>query len=250
MSFVLPTGDALVSYLKDWTGSSNDAEIKQCIYQAEMMMRNIELPSLRSDPYAPENIIQADEFSNISIPADMNKPILFFKQGNAPGGYPTNNGPWIVYDRIGDRDIIAQSLLSQIYLQPVNVPSVIRGKFSEVGNKYKLLPLVAQGDNINMYYYRAWQLLFTPVYDSAGVQVDTIQQNGVLTSFPEGYVYASLHCYYVKRHSTEDAQVYLAKFEDAFKRVEDQNNLGKWSGGHTKQYSMFQPRRSRQYNIK
>ena len=79
--FIIPTGDALVDFVKDFTGSTNDAEIKQCIFMAEMSMRNIELPALRSDPYAPENIGVADEFGRIPIPGDMNKPILFFKQG-------------------------------------------------------------------------------------------------------------------------------------------------------------------------
>lgn len=250
MSFILPTADSLVSYLKDWTGSSNDAEIKQAIYQAELMLRNIELPSLRSDPYAEEFIATADADGSVQIPADMNKPILFFKQGQPSTGLPSPNGPWVVYDRVGDRDIIAASMVAQLYLQPVNVPYVIRGKFSEVGNTYKFLPLVTQGDKINMYYYRSWPLLFTPIYDDQGTQVGTVQQNGVLTSFPEGYVYGALHCYYVKRHSTEDAQVYLAKFEDAWKRVEDQNDKGKWSGGHNRLYSIFQPRRTTQYNLK
>ena len=56
MSFQIPTGTALVDFLKDFTGSSNDSEIRQCIYLAELSMRNIELPALRSDPYAAENI--------------------------------------------------------------------------------------------------------------------------------------------------------------------------------------------------
>ena len=48
--FVIPTGDDLVDYIKDFTGSTNDAEVKQCIFLAELTMRNIELPALRSDP--------------------------------------------------------------------------------------------------------------------------------------------------------------------------------------------------------
>jgi hypothetical protein len=83
--FVIPTADDLVTFIKDFTGSTNDAEIKKCIFMAEMSMRNIELPALRSDPYAAENIGVADSEGYIPIPADMNKPILFFKQGN-PGG--------------------------------------------------------------------------------------------------------------------------------------------------------------------
>ena len=79
--FVIPTADALVDFVKDFTGSTNDAEIKKCIFMAEMSMRNIELPALRCDPYAPENIGIADANGRVPIPGDMNKPILFFKQG-------------------------------------------------------------------------------------------------------------------------------------------------------------------------
>ena len=216
MSFIIPDADSLVTYVKNWTGSSDTTEIQQCIYQAELMLRNIELPSLRSDPYDPTYTATVDSNSSVQIPSDMNKPILFFKQGN--NGTQSSTGPWIVYDRIGDRDIISLSLVAQYYLQPVNLPSVIRGKFSEVGNTYKFLPVVSQGDVINMYYYRSWPLLFTPIYDDQGAQVGTVQNNGVLSSFPEGYVYGTLHCYYTKRHSESDAQVYLQKFEDAWKR--------------------------------
>ena len=74
--FIIPTGDALVEYIKDFTGSTNDDEIKKCIFLAELSMRNIELPALRCDPYAPENIGIADSQGRIPIPGDMNKPIL------------------------------------------------------------------------------------------------------------------------------------------------------------------------------
>lgn len=400
--FTIPTADDLVSFLKDFTGSTNDNEIKQCIFMAEMSMRNIELPALRCDPYAPENIGVADANGRIPIPGDMNKPILFFKQGaqyitqaqatgtsgqftvtltstpnqsltngmtvtgtgiganatitatggggigdtltlsvantgtvngtlifSTPSGQSSQTGPWIVYDRIGDRDIITQGMIAQLYLQPVNVPAVIRGKFSEVFNKYQFLPYVAEGDLINMYYYKAWPLLFAPLVDeviSATGTVGTIagsgpwtgritgmttvgdlevgdeiyatagtgslgtggtyrvtgilsstsisfsatggttptngtitgvtqtglvvQNNAVLQTWPEGYVYASLREYYIKRHNDTDAQVYQAKFQDAWNVVEDQNNLGKWSGGHTRLTSVWQPRQYRQYNIK
>lgn len=401
--FNIPTGDDLVAFIKDFTGSTNTTEIKQCIFMAEMSMRNIELPALRSDPYAPENIGIADANGRIPIPGDMNKPILFFKQGaqvttqatatgtsgqttitltSAPtqtlqtamvvagtgiatgatitniagsggvgsvitlsaantgtvsgtlvfsttGNQSSSTGPWIVYDRIGDRDIITQSMIAQLYLQPVNVPAVIRGKFSEVYNKYQFLPYIAEGDLINMYYYKAWPLLFAPLIDevvsatgsvnpisgsgpwlfgvsgmttvgdlevgdeiyatdgtgSFGVGgvtrvtsiVDahtitatttggtgptggtvtgitqtglTVQNNAVLQTWPEGYVYATLREYYIKRHNDTDAQVYQAKFQDAWNVVEDQNNLGKWSGGHTRLTSVWQPRQYRQYNIK
>ena len=62
--FVIPTADDLVTFVKDFTGSTNDAEIKKCIFMAEMSMRNIELPALRCDPYATENIAIADADAN------------------------------------------------------------------------------------------------------------------------------------------------------------------------------------------
>ena len=327
MSFMIPSADALVTYLKDFTGSSNDAEIKQAIFQAELMLRNIELPALRSDPYDPEYIGTVGANSLLPIPEDMNKPILFFQTGSATGELPfSTTGPWIVYDRVGDRDIITMGLVSQFYLNPVNVPAVIRGKFSEVSDSYQFVPFVGQGTAINMYYYRAWNLLFTPTTQtisttgtvgsisgsvttftatitgmttnigleigdeiaatagtgSVGVGtvtvtgkpsatsiniavsgttptagtvtnirlLGTVQSNQVLQSFPEGYVYGALHEYYIKRHSPEDAQIYKSKFDLAVNTVEDQNNLGKWSGGNTRLTSIFQPRRAVTYNLK
>jgi hypothetical protein len=153
-----------------------------------------------------------------------------------------------VYDRIGDRDIITQGMIAQLYLSPVNVPAVIRGKFSEVGDYYQFLPWIGEGAQINLYYYMAWPLLFTPVQD--GAAGETIQTNGVLQTWSEGYVYGTLREYYIKRHNTEDAATYSAKFENAYNIVMDQNNLSKWSGGHTRMTSVWQPRQYRQYNIK
>jgi hypothetical protein len=77
-----------------------------------------------------------------------------------------------------------------------------------------------------------------------------VQTNPVLQTWPEGYVYASLREYYIKRHNDADAAVYQQKYADAWNIVEDQNNLGKWSGGHTRLTSVWQPRQYRQYNIK
>ena len=325
--FVIPTGDALVDYIKDFTGSTNTTEVKQCIFLAELTMRNIELPALRSDPYATENIGIADANGYVPIPADMNKPILFFNQS---GSTPSQTGPWIVYDRIGDRDIITQGMIAQLYLSPVNVPAVIRGKFSEVADKYHFLPWIGQGAEINLYYYKAWPLLFAPVEDqlisttgtvgsivgatspwqatitgmstTTGLAPDdiitatngtgslggggaytvltvvnntsitftatggttptagtitnlyladqTVQSNAVLQTRPEGYVYATLMEYYLKRHNAEDAGNFKTKFDDAWNQVTDQNNKGKWSGGHTRFTSVWQPRQYRQYNIK
>jgi hypothetical protein len=400
--FVIPTADDLVTFIQDFTGSTNDAEIKQCIFLAELSMRNIELPALRSDPYAVENIGIGDQNGRIDIPGDMNKPIVFFRQGNqvttsatatgvsaaftitltsnpgqnistgmvvsgtgiasgatvaspgggsigsvvtlsvansgtvsgtitfsTPAGNTTGNGPFLVYDRIGDRDIISQGLLAQLYMQPFNVPQVIRGKFSEVYNQYQFLPLIGAGTAVNLYYYKAWPLLFSPVEDTVisttgtvgsisgsgpwaasitgmvsntglnvGDQISavngvgslggggvfvvaslvgttgitftatggttpvngsitditltnqTVQTNAVLNTWAEGYVYATLREYYIKRHNNEDAQVYSQKYENAYNIVEDQNSKGKWSGGHTKLTSVWQPRIYRQYNIR
>ena len=325
--FIIPDADTLVTYIQDFTGSTNDEEIEQCIFQAELTMRNIELPALRTDPYDTFGTVGEDQL--MPIPSDMNKPILFFQQGT--NAMPSNTGPWIVYDRIGDRDIITQSLIAQLYLQPVNVPMVIRGKFSEVGANYQFLPYLGEGTLLNLYYYKAWNLLFTPVTDSTlisttgtiatvtgsgpwtvgitgmtdvtglvvgdtieatagtgtlttgGVAViagipgatsltvtvtgggiptvgtvtninrttaSTVQTNPVLQTWPEGYIYGTLHEYYIKRHNAEDAAIYKAKFDNAWATVNNQNNLGKWSGGHTRLTSIFQPRRDRQYAVK
>jgi hypothetical protein len=244
--FVIPSADALVDFVKDFTGSEDEAEIRQCIFMAEMSMRNIELPALRSNPYDTEYIGTIDSNGQLPIPSDMNKPILFFKQGNPGGASSSSTGPWIVYDRIGDRDIITQGMIAQLYLQPVNVPAVIRGKFGEVGDAYEFLPYCAEGDLINMYYYRAWPLLFSPI---EGTEL-TVQTNAVLQTWAEGYVYATLREYYLKRHNEQDAAVYETKFQQAWDTVTDQNNLGKWSGGHTRMTSVWQPRQYRQYNIK
>lgn len=399
--FQIPTANALVDFVKEFTGSTNTDEIKDCIFLAELSMRNVELPALRSDPYDPQYIGIVDSTGGVPIPGDMNKPILFFKQGQqyittatatgtsgqntitlaaspartvtvgmyvtgtgiavgatvtqvnnlvitlsanntgtvsgevvfqtpAPASNQSQTGPWIVYDRIGDRDIITQGMIAQLYLQPVNVPAVIRGKFSEVGRRYKFLPYTAEGDLINMYYYKAWPLLFAPIDDtlvsttgsvnpisgtgpwliaitgmtdtdglnvgdyitatagtgslgtgftsaivtqitsSTSIQVSvtggsspqggtitdikitnqTIQNNAVLATWPEGYVYGTLREYYIKRHNEQDAAIYQQKFQSALDTVEDQNNLGKWSGGHTRLTSVWQPRQYRQYNIK
>jgi hypothetical protein len=221
-------------------------------------------------------------------------------------------------------------MIAQLYLSPVNVPAVIRGKFSEVYNNYQFLPWIGEGALINMYYYKAWPLLFAPIDDTVisssgtvgsisgagpwtatlsglsstaslvvgdkisatagtgslggGASVrtvasiinstsitftatggttptagnvsqvkivdQTVETNPVLQTWAEGYVYASLREYYIKRHNQDDAAIYQAKYDDAWKIVEDQNNLGKWSGGHTRLTSVWQPRQYRQYNIK
>ena len=77
-----------------------------------------------------------------------------------------------------------------------------------------------------------------------------VQSNAVLQTWAEGYVYSTLREYYIKRHNAEDAAVYASKYDNAWNIVNDQNNLGKWSGGHTRLTSVWQPRQYRQYNIK
>ena len=151
MSFMIPDADSLVNYLKDFTGSANTNEIKQCIFQAELMLRNVELPALRTNPYAASSIGTAGNNSLMPIPVDMNKPILFFQssQTSGLGANTSGSGPWVVYDRVGDRDIITMALASQFYQNPANVPAVVRGKFSEVGNQYQFVPNVAAGTTIN-----------------------------------------------------------------------------------------------------
>jgi len=238
MSTMIANATALVSYIQAFTGSSNDTEIKQCIFLAELSMRNIELPGLRTDPYTTTGT--ADSTGAVPIPSDMNRPILFFQQGSSAGG------PFIVYDRIGDRDMIAQQLISQLYLSPVNVPQVFRGSFSEVGQKYEFTPTVSSGTIINLYYFTTWPLLFSLESDN----VTVVENNVVLSSWPEGYVYGTLREYYLKRKMPEDAAVYAAKYNEAYDLVLDQNNKGKWSGGHSKLISIFQPRTGRRISIK
>jgi len=242
MSTQIANATALVAYIKDFTGSSNDAEIRQCIYLAEMMMRNIELPALRTDPYQTIGIANAEGL--VPIPPDMNKPILFFNQGNVGDGGELS-GPWLVYDRIGDRDIITQSMIENLYLKPLNIPQVYRGKFGEVGQYYEFIPGIGAGAEINMYYYTTWPVLFS--LDSNG---DPIENNAVLQSFPEGYVYGTLHNYYLKRKMAEDAQGWFGKYSMALNTIEDQNSKGKWSGGHNRLVSIFQPRRDRRYSVR
>jgi hypothetical protein len=241
MSTQINDANGLVSYLEDFTGSNNNSEIKQCIYLAELMMRNIELPALRTDPYTTTGT--ADENGYVPIPANMNKPILFFNQGNT--GSSVNSGPWIVYDRIGDRDIITMQLVENMFLNPVNVPQVYRGKFGEVGQNYEFTPGLGAGNIINLYYYTTWPLLFA--LDSND---DPVLNNVVLQSWPEGYVYGTLHNYYLKRKMFDDAGFWKAKFDEAWNTVEDQNNKGKWSGGHNRLTSIFQPRRDRRYSLR
>lgn len=238
---MIATADALVEYVKQFTGSSNNEEIKQCIFLAEMSMRNLEIPALRTNPYTTIGIANSD--GQVPIPPDMLKPIVFFYQGG-PGNSPSA-GPWIIYDRIGERDMIAQQMVAQLYLNPVNIPQVYRGNFAEVGQFYEFTPVLTQGAQVNMYYYTTWPELYS--LDTNGQEIQT---NVVLLSWPEGYVYGTLREYYLKRKMAEDAAVWAAKWDLAWNTVEDQNNKGKWSGGHTKLWSVFQPRQIRRFSTK
>jgi hypothetical protein len=245
MSTMIPDANALVAYIEQFTGSTNDAEIKQCIFLAELSMRNIELPALRTNPWTTIGV--AGEWGQVPIPADMNRPILFFNQGNpGSGGSNSYAGPWIVYDRIGDRDMITETMIQNLYLTPVNIPQVYRGKFSEVGQNYEFLPKLGEGALINMYYFTTWPLLFSLETDG----VTQVLNNVVLQSWPEGYVYGTLREYYLKRKMPDDAKVWDAKFEESWNIVEDQNNKGKWSGGHNKLTSVFQPRKDQRYSTR
>ena len=48
----------------------------------------------------------------------------------------------------------------------------------------------------------------------------------------------------------DDADKWLEKFNLAYNTVEDQNNKGKWSGGHNKLTSVFQPRRNKRFSTR
>lgn len=326
MSTMIPNADALVDYIKNFTGSSNDEEIKQCIFLAEMTMRNLEIPALRTNPW--QTVGTVDQYGSLPIPSDMLKPIVFFSTGN--GGSASNGaGPWVIYDRIGERDMIAQQLIAQYYINPVNIPQVYRGTFAEVGQSYEFTPALSQGAEVNLYYYTTWPLLFAAEDDvvastfgnitsntgsgpwtitisslddsdaftvgdtieatagtgtfganstvtvatianataiTATVTGNTAPSNGTITnitvvdqyvennvvlqSWPEGYVYGTLREYYLKRKMPEDAAVWAQKFDNAWNTVEDQNSKGKWSGGHTKMWSVWQPRQLRRYSTR
>ena len=116
---MIPDADALVTYILNFTGSTDRDEIKKCIYLTELMMRTIELPALRTNPWTTIGV--ADEYGNIPIPPDMMRPILFFNQGpQSTGGQGSTQanyvGPWLVYDRIGDREMITEQSVSYTHL--------------------------------------------------------------------------------------------------------------------------------------
>jgi hypothetical protein len=230
--------------------SQSSAEIMTSIQLAEMRMRVIELPALRSDPYdlTDPSILTTDSQGMADIPADMNWPILFF-QDTQPQNQPegaTNVGPWIIYDRVGDREIIRRRMIDQLYIRPFGVPRVIRASFSEVGGRYVFTPNPGTSVTIKAYYQRAFPFLFGATGDAL---TPIVQTNQVLASFPEGYLYATLSAYYDKNKNTSESQKWDARFEASYGLIEDQNFKDKWRGGDQHLTSEFQPR-SYRYSFK
>lgn len=225
-------------------------EIMGCIQMAELKMRTIELPALRSDPYNVNtpSVLTTDANGLAPIPADMVFPILFFQEtppsNQAPGS--TGLGPWIIYDRVGDREIIRRRMIDQLYVRPFGVPRVIRASFSEVGPNYVFTPNPGEGVVIKAYYQKTFPFLFSPTGDTSD---PIVQSNAILASFPEGYLYGTLQCYYDKNKNVEEAQKWQVRFEESYGLIEDQNYKGKWRGGDQHLTSEFQPRSVR-YSFK
>ena len=236
------------SILKLPTQSS--VEIMACIQMAELKMRTIELPSLRTDPYSTvsPSFLTTDAQGMAPIPSDMNMPILFFQETqpqNQPAG-ATNLGPWIVYDRVGDREIIRRRMIDQLYIRPFGVPRVIRASFSEVGPNYVFTPNPGANTIIKAYYQQTFPFLFSPTNDALN---PIVQNNAVLSSFPEGYLYGTLWAYYDKNKNVDEAQKWISRFDASYGLIEDQNFRGKWKGGDQHLTSEFQPR-SYRYSFK
>jgi len=229
--------------------TTSSLEIQSCIQMAELKMRTIEIPALRSNPYdATPTVLVTNAQGMAPIPADMCFPILFFQESQPtqqpPGG--NNLGPWIVYDRVGDREIIRRRMIDQLYIRPFGVPRVIRASFSEVGPNYVFTPNPGENVIIKAYYQKTFPFLFSPTAD---VVYPIVQNNGILASFPEGYLYGTLWAYYDKNKNIEEAQKWIGRFDDAYGLIEDQNYKGKWRGGDQHLTSEFQPRTYR-YSFK
>jgi hypothetical protein len=231
--------------------TQSTSEIMSCIQLCELKMRTIELPALRTDPYgdAP-TILLTDAQGMADIPADMNKPILFFQETPnsevEPGTIAASMGPWIIYDRVGDREIIRRRMIDQLYVRPFGVPRVIRASFSEVGQRYVFTPNPGENVSIKAYYQRTFPFLFGPTGDTLE---PIVQNNAALASFPEGYMYGTLWAYYDKNKNNEEAQKWNARYEDSYGLIQDQNFKGKWLGGDQHLTSEFQPRNYR-YSFK
>ena len=197
-----------------------------------------------TNPY----ILTTDAQGMAPIPSDMNMPILFFQESqpsNQPAG-ATNVGPWIVYDRVGDREIIRRRMIDQLYIRPFGVPRVIRASFSEVGPNYVFTPNPGENVIIKAYYQQTFPFLFSPTTDALN---PIVQNNAVLSSFPEGYLYGTLWAYYDKNKNVDEAQKWISRFDDSYGLIEDQNFRGKWKGGDQHLTSEFQPR-SYRYSFK
>jgi hypothetical protein len=231
--------------------TQSTVEILSCIQLCELKMRTIELPALRTDPYGdtPTTLL-TDAQGMAPIPADMNKPILFFQEtpnSQVPPGTPAASmGPWIIYDRVGDREIIRRRMIDQLYVRPFGVPRVIRASFSEVGGNYVFTPNPGENVEIKAYYQRTFPFLFGPTGDALD---PIVQSNAALASFPEGYMYGTLWAYYDKNKNTDESQKWNDRYETAYGLIEDQNFKGKWLGGDQHLTSEFQPRNYR-YSFK
>jgi hypothetical protein len=231
--------------------TQSSSEILSCIQLCELKMRTIELPALRTDPYGnTPTVLTTNAQGMAPIPADMNKPILFFQETPnsqvAPGTPAASMGPWIIYDRVGDREIIRRRMIDQLYVRPFGVPRVIRASFSEVGGNYVFTPNPGENVAIKAYYQRTFPFLFGPTGDALS---PIVQNNATLASFPEGYMYGTLWAYYDKNKNNEEAQKWNARYEDSYGLIEDQNFKGKWLGGDQHLTSEFQPRNYR-YSFK
>ena len=230
--------------------TQSSLEIQACIQLAELKMRVIELPGLRTNPYddADPTILTTDSKGLAPIPADMNWPILFFQETPMPNTPQdvSSYGPWIIYDRVGDREIIRRRMIDQLYVRPFGVPRVIRASFSEVGPNYVFTPNPGAGTIIKAYYQRTFPFLFSPTEDELN---PIVQNNAALASFPEGYMYGTLWAYYDKNKNNEEAVKWDGRFEDAYGKIEDQNFKDKWRGGDQHLTSEFQPRSPR-YSFK
>jgi hypothetical protein len=230
--------------------TQSSVEIMACVQMAELKMRTIELPSLRTNPYsaASPSFLTTDAQGMAPIPSDMNMPILFFQETqpqNQQAGY-SNLGPWIVYDRVGDREIIRRRMIDQLYIRPFGVPRVIRASFSEVGPNYVFTPNPGANTIIKAYYQQTFPFLFSPTNDALN---PIVQNNAVLSSFPEGYLYGTLWAYYDKNKNVDEAQKWISRFDASYGLIEDQNFRGKWKGGDQHLTSEFQPRTYR-YSFK
>jgi hypothetical protein len=230
--------------------TQSSLEIQACIQLAELKMRVIELPGLRTNPYdtVDPTILTTDSQGMAPIPADMNWPILFFQETppSDDAENPSSYGPWIIYDRVGDREIIRRRMIDQLYVRPFGVPRVIRASFSEVGPNYVFTPNPGGNVTIKAYYQRTFPFLFSPTADEAN---PIVQNNAALASFPEGYMYGTLWAYYDKNKNNEEALKWDGRFEDAYGKIEDQNFKDKWRGGDQHLTSEFQPRNPR-YSFK